>query len=342
MSSRRYDGEYALIHCLRDYLQMLPPGSNRALPNLDIRCFCPTRSTAISIRVEELFRDIAACYYSGTRPANSRYVIEIQREFYIIQFIENQPRIELAGEYKELLLYLRKAQSSYSPIILDRYCLKKMALEAISQCGRADQIQIFYQRRHDIADLYVVDEMGSLYAFSTPFFDEHSLLSPLDQFMQSMLFRRGSESSSFDGNTAQEFDLKNYQLEYYELIDSNGSIQATRINISNEVSGGNFFNVQAIGDQAIDQQGRDGNILFNIYCDYQEFSELEFGKNLFNTAAKFILSRRKSKERYPCYITDLDLSRCVIDVPGQPIQTVHYLRHKQKLEKALNDALQKI
>jgi adenylate cyclase class 1 len=335
VSSRHYDGQHALIRCLRDYLQMLPPGSGNALPELDIRCFCPTRATAIALRVEELFRDIAACYYSGTRPANSRYILEIQREYFVLQFDDQRPRIELAGNYSELLKHLGKAQPNYSPLVLDRYCLQGSLLHLIAQCAQPDQIQIFYQRNDNLADVYIHDEMGSLYHYSTPFFDEPSLLSPLDQFIQSTLFRRSSESGQFIADVAKDFDLKTFEIEYYEITGSNHSLQLSRRNIGNEIISGNFFNVQAIGDQDFD-----GQILFNIYCDQQEFTELELGAELFNTTARFILSRRNSRERYPCYITDLDLSRCVIGVPGQSIQTIHYLYYKQKLEKSLNHALQ--
>ncbi len=334
LSSRRYDGEHALIRCIKDYLHMLPPGNGTALPQLDIHCFCPTRATAIAIRVEELFRDIAACYYSGTRPANSRYIIEIQREYYVLQFEDNRPRIEVAENYSALLKHLGKAQTHYSPIVLDRYCLQNSRLQAIAQCAQPNIIQVFYQRRDNEADIYLLDEMGSLYSYSTPFYDEHSLLSPLDQFIQSTLFRRSSETNAFTNEESDEFNLKNFELEYYEITETTNATQLTRRNISSEIIGGSFFNVQAIGDQDFD-----GHILFNIYCDQQEFTELELGKALSNTVAQYILSRRNSKERYPCYITDLDLSRCVIGVPGQAIQTVHYLYYKQKLEKSLNQAL---
>ncbi|MGK0499652.1 MAG: adenylate cyclase class 1 [Oceanicoccus sp.] len=336
VSSRRYDGEYALIRCLRDYLQMLPPGSGGALPQLDIRCFCPTRAHAISMRVEELFRDIAACYYSGTRPANSRYVLEIQREFYVLQFIDNRPAIEQAGDYKALLAYLSKLQSHYSPIVLDRYCLKNTALQVMLEVAQADQIQVFYQQRDELADIYVLDENNSLFSFNSEFRDEQSLLAPLDQFIQSTLFRRSSENHSLSlGLEIDNFDLSHYQLQYYQITGNSTGMQLTRRNIISGLSGGHFFNVQAIGDTDIN-----GRLVFNIYCDQQEFSELEWGKELFNTVAKFILQRRHSQERYPCYITDLDLSRANIGDSHNMLQTAFYLQHKRQLEKALNQALQ--
>jgi adenylate cyclase class 1 len=92
--------------------------------------------------------------------------------------------------------------------------------------------------------------------------------------------------------------------------------------------------------QAIADADQSGNPSFTIYCDQQEFSELEHGDALFDNVARFILQRRRTHDRYPCYLTDIDLSRTVSD--GGGVQTVHYLRYKQRLEKSLNDALSNI
>jgi adenylate cyclase class 1 len=334
VSSRRYDGEHALIRCLSDYLQMLPPGTRGALPKLDIRCFCPTRASAIKLRVEELFRDIAACYYSGTRPANTRYILEIQREYYVLQFSDNHPTIDRAGNFDELLTYLSKPQKSYSPIVLDRYCLRNSPLEAITQLSQPGQIHIFYQCNESSADIYILDEKGSLLNYNTPFYDEHTLLAPLDQFIQSTLFRRASENHDFDGSSLNTFDIDDFTVEYYEIIETGNTVQLARRNAIKEIHIGNFFNVQAIVDQDMN-----GNSLCSIYCDQQEFNELEFGDELFNTTARFILSRRNSQQRYPCYITDLDLSRAHTEHATDATQTIHYLQAKQKLELALNNSL---
>ena len=92
--------------------------------------------------------------------------------------------------------------------------------------------------------------------------------------------------------------------------------------------------------QAIADYDFNGNLIFNVYCEQQEFTELELGDSLYDTVARYILSQRSDKERYPCYITDIDLTRCVTDVNGP--QTVHYLRYKQRLERALNEALSRV
>ncbi|MFO7704832.1 MAG: hypothetical protein R6V43_06830, partial [Halopseudomonas sp.] len=74
-----------------------------------------------------------------------------------------------------------------------------------------------------------------------------------------------------------------------------------------------------------------------IFCNQREFSELEYGTQLYTEVARHILNKRRSHEDYPCYITDLDLS--ALD-PAGGMQTVQYLRYRQQLEDALNAAMQ--
>lgn len=337
VSTRSYRGPFALLQCLRDYLQQLPPQQHPGLPALDIRCFCPTRATAIATRVEQLFQDIAACYYSGTRPASTRYVIEMQREFYLLQWQDAQPSLQRAPNYTALLELLGRVQRSHSPIVLDRNCLQNSVLAAICQTARAERVQIFYKRRGDVADIFVVDEMGSLYAFQTPFRDERTLLKPLQAFMQSTLFRQRSEAVPLtDGAPDAALDAgATDTIDYYEIVSEIAPAHIERRTPPmDDGRGNNGFNVQAIGDYDFG-----GNLIFNIYCDQQEFTELELGERLYDTVARFIVSRRSSGETYPCYITDIDLSR--VGESGAT-QTVHYLRYKQRLEHALNEALGRI
>ncbi|HET8710605.1 MAG TPA: class I adenylate cyclase, partial [Spongiibacteraceae bacterium] len=336
VSTRSYRGPFALLQCLRDYMQMLPPQQHPGLPNLDIHCFCPTRANAIATRVEQLFQDIAACYYSGTRPPTTRYVVEMQREFYMLQWQDTQANIQRAPNYAALLELLGRVQRSFSPIMLDRNCLPNSLLSAITQLARAECIKVIYQRREQQADVFVIDELGSLYNFTTPFRDEHTLLQPLNQFMQAALFRQGSEMPLLFGS-AHDVLLESgapRSIEYYEVISETSPTQIERRTLAPSASA-NSFNVQAIADYDFN-----GNLIFNIYCDQQEFTELELGDALYDTVARNILAQRSDKERYPCYITDLDLSRCITDSGGP--QTVHYLRYKQRLERALNDALARV
>jgi adenylate cyclase, class 1 len=89
--------------------------------------------------------------------------------------------------------------------------------------------------------------------------------------------------------------------------------------------------------QAILEPGDGRQPHVTLYCNHREFSELEYGRELYRAVARHILAQRAGGERYPCYITDLDLSALLA---SQQAQTVHYLRYKSELEDALNAALQ--
>jgi len=95
-----------------------------------------------------------------------------------------------------------------------------------------------------------------------------------------------------------------------------------------------FYDVQAIVEHS--ERGRSR---VTLYCNHQEFSSLEYGAELFAAVAHFILAQRRGAERYPCYITDLDMSG--LHGTGRA-QTVQYLRYKAHLEAALNQALESL
>ena len=84
--------------------------------------------------------------------------------------------------------------------------------------------------------------------------------------------------------------------------------------------------------------------IFSIFCDHYEFTSLEHGVDIFDKVAKHILKRRRSGERYPIYITDIDLPITISDGQGvgSATQTVHLLQHKKNIEAKLNEALLRV
>src|SRR5690606_20740727 len=106
--------------------------------------------------------------------------------------------------------------------------------------------------------------------------------------------------------------------------------------LQNNLADHRYFSVQAIAEA-----GPNNKPVFNIYCDQQEFSAVDWGSGLYPTVARFILSRRPSGGTYPCYISDLDLSSVGASDGSSNPQTIDYLLHKQALEDGINEALQK-
>ena len=64
---------------------------------------------------------------------------------------------------------------------------------------------------------------------------------------------------------------------------------------------------------------------------------MNFGDQVFKVAAEYILQLRQNKTAYPIRITDIDVPFSILGVTSQEqIQTIHFLKYKQKIEKRLN------
>lgn len=326
LSVSRFDGPTALLDCLRDFLNSLPPGGK--LPILKVRCFCRNRAQAIAERVEELFRDILS-HFVGER--GQRYLVQIQQQYHVLKLTPGEVDHVALNNLPALLEQLGGELTSYSPIHLDRHALEGEDLALILPLGRPDCIQVFYRLHEDFAELTLLDERNALWRQRQPFRDEQSLLTPLQRFLQSVLYRRNAQLP-LDASTDLSDSL---EILYYEVLPAaplRAQYMERRAPPQTAVSHP-FYDVQAIVEPA--EQGR---VHVTLFCNHREFSELEYGNGLFSAVARHILSQRSGHERYPCYITDLDLSRVLGE--GQT-QTIHYLRYKTRLEAALNSALQR-
>jgi adenylate cyclase class 1 len=318
----RFDGEHALLDCLRDYLNDLPVTQRQ--PRLQVRCFCHNRAQFIARRVEEVIETAQTLLLSRL---NHRYLLQVQQHYHVLELVPGQVNHVALGSLSALMDYLGEELTAYSPLQLDPMALEDHDLALILPMGQPECIQVFYRVSEDEADLYVLDEFNALWQQHVPYHDEQSLLVPLQRFLQSVLYRR---DALLPLDAAQPLTLETL---YYQLLPS-GNGRARRIEARQAPQtpvNKPFYDVQAIIGKAAH-----GQVHVTLYCDQQEFSELEHGDQLFRVVAREIVEQRREAQRYRCYITDLDLSGLVGD--GSCSSNL-YLRYKADLERALNEAL---
>ncbi|PUA28277.1 MAG: hypothetical protein B0W54_17545 [Cellvibrio sp. 79] len=326
----RHYGTDALINCLQHYFRLLPPGKKFSMPELSIRCFSSGQGNNIAQRLTELWRDLISCYYSGTRPRTSRYILEMGAEYLLLQFIQQQPQINRFKSYGKLLEKLGQPQLEFSPIIIDRHGLRDKPLRLICNTIKHNGIYVFYQLDNNKANITLVDEKGSLFNTATEFHNQQTLLRPLVNFIRAALQRLQLEGDHTRIVPEQE-SIRLYELTG-NIKQQQGTVETRYVNT--EISQLHFINIKAIAE--MDQQ----QLRFTIFCDEQEFSTLAYGDDLFKAVASYIVRRRQRNERYPCYITDLDLSLCRDTLAQQTgLQLGHYLQLKAELEQKLNEAL---
>lgn len=322
---QRYDGEHALMRCLRDHLNSLGRRSHR--PRVRVRCYCHNRAQAISQRVEEIFATAQRLLDQGL---NHRYLLQVAQHTHVLELLPGQVSLATLDDQDAVLAALGEVRSAYSPLHLDANALQDHDLPLVLEQGRPGCIQVFYRLLDGWADLYVLDEHNVLWQQRVALQDEQHLLLPLHRFLQSMVIRRDAQLP------LESLQQASLEIAYCQLLPS-GLGKARSLEPRQAPLDGRsqpYYEVQAIV-----QGGAGGAVHVTLYCDQQEFSELEHGDQLYAVAARQILRQRHSAGSYRCYITDLDLSDLLGDDPGS---TSLCLRYKRELEQALNDGLEQL
>ncbi|MHC6228006.1 class I adenylate cyclase [Pseudomonas sp. X10] len=317
---QRYDGEHALVRCLRDYLNGL--GQHPHRPRLRVHCFCHNRAHAISQRVEEVFETAQRLLDQGL---SHRYLLQVQQHTHVLELQAGQVILVTLEGHDAVLRYLGEERSEYSPLYLDPNALQDHDLPLLLEQGQPQCIQVFYRLLDGWADIHVLDEHNALWQQRLPLHDEYNLLLPLQRFFQSIMARREAQLP-LDSLRQASIGILYYQL----LPSGGGKVRSLESRPAPTDSiGQSFYEVQAIL-----QTGVGDEVDVTLYYNQQAFSLLEHGDQLYAVVARQIIQQRQGAGH--CYITDLDLSGLLANDQGS---TILYLRYKRELEQALNDSL---
>jgi len=332
--TKHFSGLAAVKQCLYLLINSMSKQKEHQ-PEVSIRCLGSQFNALIRSKLKALTEQMALVYGHSEDIENTRLILECGNEHLILQSQESEGDIQAFESISDLFNALGAPQSHFSPIAVDSHTLKTTPLDAISRVQQKGHIQVFYEAEPAVhrARVYIVDEKGSLLFYTTPFNNTQVLLNPLMRFLRSVLFRQQTQL------TLNESQLLSRNIHFWEIIRTqSASFQLRPVDIEPSQDMDHFFNVQAIGDGSTEAR-----LKFTIYCNQEEFSELEYGDQLYSEVARHILSQRKSSERYPCYLTDLELAKSdSTPFPPGSLQTIHYLRQKSRLEKRLNHALNTI
>jgi len=330
----RFEGENGLVRFIRDHLQLRASAAAADFPGVEIRSFCASRPTAIARRIEELVEDLSRGFGSGPGAANMRYVLEIEQRYHLIQQRKGLVSAQPAADETELLRLLGGAQREWSALSVDRYALLHSPLRQICENLTPGGVAVFCEGHRDSVIITVVDELGSFFQTTYATEREGSALSAIDQFLSSVRYRQNSSPAPLQPATDPR-GIRDTTPRYYRLHrqGSRGSYSVRPLEFPARLPGSSYLNIQAIVER-----GGESELLYTVYCDGAVFSQGELGEAFHSRLASHILSLRRSREAYPAYITDLDLSAVALD-NDLALQTVHYLQYKSALEVEINRAL---
>ncbi len=329
----RYSGVDGLMSCLRDYLRWSSPAENIVPLPVSAYCFSFGRGRSIAHRIEELFGDVVSCFYGGASRVPTRYLMAVEHIFYAIYFEQDTLRYDRIDNYVELQRYLSAGWSAFTRIVVDKYALAETPLALIFSMNKPRVVQLFYLIDGADADVYVLDEKGSFFQQRMLSVDSNMLLHHFSLFFNAISHRQYFEISGEAGHSSVD------GVEFFEILHERARNWHLSKRQAIRQRAHAYFNVQVIGNLVAGAKP-----IFSIFCDHYEFTSLEHGVDIFDKVAKHILKRRRSGERYPIYITDIDLPITISDGQGvgSATQTVHLLQHKKNIEAKLNEALLRV
>lgn len=331
MLTFRYIGVDGLLTCLSEYFQWAPPSGGTPPPLPAVFCLSSPRGESISRRIRELFDDVIDRYYRDARGRATRYVLAVEQTFYCLRVDNDSLRYEQIGGYDRLLAYLAAGQTGFSPVAIDRHALPDTLLPAIFKLNRPGVIQVIYRIDGQTADVYVVDERGSLFNQRANFFDRGALIDHYRVFFDAVLNRQRFDIS------IDTSDMPALEIEFHEAVkDDGGERRLVLVHVDPAQRARHYFKVQVIGEVL-----EGGQPSYTVYCNDVEFTSLMHGERLFGEVAAYVMQQRRSGQRYPIYITDIDGPRALFGgEPGGRVQTIHFLQYKKQIEERLNAALE--
>ena len=323
----------ALALCLRTCLQAsLSPGNQCCLkPNIRIHCGRSSEGNTTRHQVETLLHDLFACYANPELPLASRYIYSAGQGYYACQcqHVSSQhiqARFEALGDNNALEDYLARQQSNHSPLVFDRFAQVDDSLRLIAKVSDSRAINIVYRKLGNLAEITLLDEQGSIFRGRVPYYNDAALLQSLHHFLRQAIRRQ----TALGGDFRADFDV--FPVRFYKLRCKDDRRFLEACHCSTELAKLACYPVTA--QLHCDRLGTDYIVL---HCGHSEFNQRTLGERFYARVREQIFTQRPSRERYPCYITDLDLSH--YHLPGlnpKQWQISHYLRFKVDLEARLN------
>lgn len=329
IQTRRLEGRKVLIDVLKELLQQRLPNSNQGETELNIHCIGGQYAKNIEIKTKQWLSEILDAVYRPNK-APKRYIFELMQDVHYLEFQGPRPIIHSFSDEQSLLLTLGSAQKSFRAIGIDSLSLKDSILPIITQKMRRNTVSIFY-RRFDIGmEIYLADERGTILRFSVAD-SKHSMpLIHLHHFLRAVIQRLAQSQPEL----LSDFGV--CPVYFYEVQKTpQQSVSITQTPISQNLQQNALFEVSAKA-YCDDEQ----HVYFNFYCGDEEFSFAQLQDELYKHVAHSIFSKRKSREPYRAYLSDLDLSACAHQIDANhTLQISHFLRVKIRLEEKLNLAL---
>ncbi len=324
-----YHGVSGLMTFLQEYMQWSPPSRGRRPPSINASSFSSYRGISISRRVEQLFNAVYETFYTSPRAAVARFVLGVEWHYYILRLEDDHLYFQKTGSLPELVNLLSQPQESFRQWVFDTETLQNHVLPLIYSENKPGCVQCFYELKDKGADIYVLDEKGTLSYQEDIFYDVSTLMRHYAKFFESVHNRMRFVAQQSSQDASLQIDEVSFYLVHR---NHNGKKVLTLQSINKYMRTTQYVSLQVIVDLVDDKP------IFTLFYENEEFSSLQYGAALYREVVQRVLQHRRSDENYDIYVTDIDLSPSILNMDINSLQTSRYLYFKRKIEDNLKKA----
>ncbi len=353
--THHFSHDNGLMECLCHYLKWnheTETAQTLSSPNYPTRvcCFSSVRGESISRDINALFNNILDAFHGKENAFRTRYLLAIENYFYLLWQEKSGPKYQKIPDEKELLRELSYPQEKFNSLIIDNGCDNLKRLQLIFKHNKENHIQVFYQNHRKLADIYIIDERGTLYHQSTHIENNNIHINHFILFLDSIVNRLIYSNNYLDSRLDDDLD-KSMTLSLSELNSENKELDLqlevfeikkqsqNQLILEEQFTKLQSMPVQFFKIQVIADLNKDGSRRYVIYANEKEFNSFEYGHDIYKKVAEEVINARAEQQRYPIYITDIDLSPELKESENtHGLQTTQLLKFKQEIERRLNQA----
>ena len=327
---KNFKGPLAVQESLLELIQQSMQNHQKKKIPLDVFAACRDYTLAIQTTVEQHGEELLRFLWANRHADPIRYVTQIENSFCSLEIREGNARLTNHATHHTLLKALGEANESFPKIHFDSRADDCSLLGVLYDHSSPSNISFFIYQHEDKADIYVIDEKGSLFVQRRESHQLEFTIGQFGQFFNNVLARKKlahsdsrieDDESYFDAHLLSKDRFGRFSLSPYSDRDV-------------------VFEQLIPVKVFVDSDSSNRQIL-NILVDDIDFSAAKLGNELFVEIARSILSRRKIQSSYPIYINDLEFSaryQSVHDIGA--LQTVHLLNFKKRIEYQLSRTLE--
>ncbi|MCK4829538.1 class I adenylate cyclase, partial [bacterium] len=289
--SQSFIGINQVLDCLCRSIRMASITEQKLLPETRAYSFSSTKDSTVASRVDDIFDNVIRYFHRPDMPHGARYIIGVEDNYFLLRKNPDQVDYHRLGNFDDLLSELNEECASYRPTVFDDRTLTNHFLPLLYKNHQNEQIHIYIHNNGNKADLYIIDERGSLFIVHQEYYSMLSTVSQFDSFFYSIKQRLNASANKED----------EYELRFFALHKNPNHWLLREHVVDPLASPVNPLHVTVLID-SIEEP-----LSYRVYCDDREFSSLEYGDAIFDHIAEFILTLRSDHTPYSLYISDIDI-----------------------------------